>query len=61
MKGIIERALELALECASVSEVMRKLKAEGYTQIEAHLSGRIIRRQIIGRLMPSDKKRRIRF
>ena len=61
MKGIIERALELAPECASVSDVMRKLKAEGYTQIDAHLSGRLIRQQIIQRLAPTGKKRRVRF
>ena len=60
MKGIIERAMELASECGSVSEVMRRLKAEGYTQVEAHLSGRLIRQQIIQRLLPSDIKRRIR-
>jgi hypothetical protein len=39
--GIIERALQLAAESASVSEVKRKLKAEGYTQIEEHLGGRL--------------------
>ena len=38
--GIIERALELAPECLSVSEVKRKLKAEGYSQIEEHLAQR---------------------
>lgn len=61
MKGIIERALELAPECGSVAEVMRKLRTEGYSQIDAHLSGRLIRKQIIERLTPSDKKRRVRF
>ena len=60
MKGILERALELAVDSASVGEVKQKLKAEGYEQIDAHLSGRLIRRQIIERLSPSDKKRRIR-
>ena len=61
MKGIIERALELAPECDSVAEVRRMLRTEGYTQVDAHLSGRLIRKQIIERLAPSDKKRRIRF
>ena len=58
--GIIERALELAPECASVSEVKRRLKVEGYAQIDAHLSGKLTRQQIIARLLPSDKPRRVR-
>ena len=52
--SIIERALDLAPKCVSVSEVKRKLQAEGYDQIDAHLSGRLIRQQIIQRLQPSD-------
>lgn len=58
--GIIERALQLAPECVSVSEVQRRLRAEGYIQIEQHLAGRFIRQQILERLIPTDKKRRIR-
>lgn len=58
--GIIERALELAPECLSVSEVKRKLKAEGYSQIEEHLAGRLIKAQIVERLLPNEKKRRVR-
>lgn len=58
--GIIQRALELALECVSLTEVIRKLKAEGHSQVEAHLSGRVIRSQIVERLLPSDKNRRVR-
>lgn len=57
---IIERALELAAESASVEEVKRKLKAEGYTQIQEHLAGRLTRGQIVQRLMPSDRPRRVR-
>ena len=57
---IIERALELAPECASVSEVKRRLKVEGYDQIDAHLSGRLTRQQIIARLLPNGKPRRVR-
>lgn len=57
---IIERALELAPECVSVTDVKRRLKAEGYIQIEEHLAGRLTRQQIIERLLPNDKKRRIR-
>ena len=58
--GLIERALELAPECLSVSEVKRKLKAEGYSQIEEHLAGRLIKAQIVERLIPNEKKRRVR-
>lgn len=58
--SIIERALELAPECASVTEVKARLKAEGYIQIDAHLTGRFIRQQITERLLPSAKKRRVR-
>ena len=57
--GNIQRALELAPECASVTGVIRKLKAEGHVQVDAHLSGKMIRRQIVERLLPSDKKRRV--
>jgi len=59
--GIIERAVELAPECVSVTQVKGKLKAEGYAQIDAHLGGRLIHQQVMERLLPSDKKRRIRF
>jgi hypothetical protein len=57
---IIERALELAAECKTVAEVKRKLKAERYERIDEHLAGRQIRGQITERLLPSDKKRRVR-
>ena len=57
---IIERALELAAECTSVADVKRRLKTEGYTQIDEHLTGRLTRQQIMKRLVPIDEKRRIR-
>ena len=47
---IIERAFQLAAESASVEEVKRKLRREGYFQVEAHLSGRRIRAEITQRL-----------
>jgi hypothetical protein len=47
---IIERAFQLAAESASVEEVKRKLRREGYFQVEAHLSGRQIRAEITNRL-----------
>jgi hypothetical protein len=47
---IIQRAFQLAAESASVEEVKRKLRREGYFQVEAHLSGRQIRAEITQRL-----------
>ena len=58
--SVIERALHLATESESLKEVERKLKREGYEFVEQHLRGRFIRQQINERLIPGDKKRRIR-
>ena len=62
MKGVVERALAIAPHCNSVREVKSKLKELGYSthEIELHLAGRLIRSQIVERLLPSDKKRRVR-
>lgn len=57
---IIERALQLAPESLSVDEVRRKLKSEGYSQVAEHLTGRLIRSQIVERLQSNGKIRRIR-
>ena len=59
--SVIESALHLATESDSLKEVERNLKREGYEFVEQHLSGRFIRQQINERLIPGDKKRRIRF
>jgi hypothetical protein len=42
-KGTIERAYELAPNCLNIDEVRAALKREGYSSVDAHLSGRIIR------------------
>ena len=52
MMNIIERAFELAAESGSVSEVKVKLGREGYFNVQAHLGGRVIRRDIARRLNP---------
>jgi hypothetical protein len=52
MMNIIERAFELAAESGSVSEVKAKLGREGYFNVQAHLTGRVIRRDIEQRLNP---------
>lgn len=43
---IIERAYQLAPECDSMEELKRRLMREGYPQVNAHLGGRQIRRDI---------------
>jgi len=39
----IERAFQLAKECASIDEIRAKLKQEGFINVDAHLSGGQIR------------------
>ena len=59
--GMIERALETReLKSQSVDEVRKTLKAEGYSSVTEHLSGKFIRKQIVERLLPSEKTRRVR-
>ena len=41
--GTVERAFELAAQSATIEEVRQKLKREGYSQVEEHLSGCAIR------------------
>lgn len=40
---IIERAYELARDLSDVAQIRQALKAEGFTQVEEHLSGKQIR------------------
>lgn len=42
----VERAFQLAASCATIHEIARTLKHEGYAQVEAHLGGRTIRREL---------------
>lgn len=51
--NVIERAFQLAPECGSLAELKRKLIREGYFQVEAHLSGRQIKSQIMPLLNPA--------
>jgi hypothetical protein len=41
--GTIERAFQLAEQCATVDEVRAKLKREGHLHVDAHLAGARIR------------------
>ena len=42
-KHIIERAFELAPRCENIEEIRTALRREGYSSVDAHLAGRIIR------------------
>lgn len=42
----VERAFQVAGSCATIHEIARTLKHEGYAQVEAHLGGRTIRREL---------------
>jgi hypothetical protein len=42
-KGIVERAFELAPGCENIEAVRSALKREGYSNIDAHLSGPSLR------------------
>ncbi|WP_205479764.1 hypothetical protein [Sphingomonas arenae] len=41
--NIIERAFQLASEAASVDEIRKQLRQEGYSNVDAHLAGASIR------------------
>lgn len=47
-QNIFERAFELARsgQCRSMDEMRRKLKAEQFENVDAHLSGSTIKRQL---------------
>ena len=46
---ILERAFELAKtgECVSIDDIRRRLKSERYSQVDAHLAGSTVRRQLL--------------
>ena len=54
--SVIERAFELARTCASIEEIRRLLREEGYAQVDAHLGGRMIRTQLRA-LLRGDRRR----
>jgi hypothetical protein len=47
-KSILERAFELAREhhCRSLDDIRRKLVAESYSNVDAHLDGKMIKKQL---------------
>lgn len=54
--GLIERAFQIAPECASLDEVRQRLRREGYLNVHAYLDGKHIRDQLYERLDPVRKK-----
>jgi hypothetical protein len=50
--GTIERAFEIAPESGSLDEVKKRLSREGYANVEAHLTGPQIKRELTARLNP---------
>ena len=60
MQGVtvIERAFQIATEFGSLDEVRHRLVREGYFNVEAHLSGPQIKRELTGRLNPELRVRR---
>ena len=55
---IIERAFQIATESGSLDEIRHRLVREGYFNVEAHLSGRQIKRELTGRLNPEMRAAR---
>ena len=50
--NVIKRAFEVASECGSMAELKQRLIREGYLQVNAHLAGWQIRRDLTIRLRP---------
>ena len=45
--GVIERAYELPQRMANVEEIRTQLRREGYSNVDAHLTGRKIRSDLV--------------
>lgn len=50
MSGTVKRALELAPECKSMKELVKRLNREGLPDVHAHLGGTAIRKELHRRL-----------
>ena len=46
MTGTVGRAFELAPKADSIEEIRKQLKDEGHFQVDAHLSGRQIKKDL---------------
>ena len=45
--GVIERAFQLASSSANVEEIRNRLRKEGYSSVDAHLTGPKIRSDLV--------------
>ena len=43
VRGTIERAFLLAPQCRTIAELRSRLKAERYENVEAHISGTVLK------------------
>lgn len=50
----VERAFQLAKECRSIEEIRVRLRREGYSNVDGHLQGPSIRRDLT-KLLNADK------
>ena len=48
--GLIARAFQLAEQAQSLGEIQKALSREGYTSVDAHLSGMQIKRELKSRM-----------
>jgi len=56
--GLVERAFQIAPECASIEEVRQRLRREAYLNVHAYLDGKQIRDQLFQHLDPLRRKPR---
>ena len=52
--GIIERAFQLAGSSENVEQIRAKLRKEGYSNVDAHLSGPKIRSDLVRLIRSAD-------
>lgn len=48
MQTVLQRAIELAPECSTMGELRKRLKAEGFESLDAHIFGLGTKRQLRG-------------
>jgi hypothetical protein len=55
---IIERAFQLARsgECNAIGDISLRLRREGYTQVDAHLGGKLIKAQLVKLMLESQAR-----
>lgn len=52
--NIIERAFQLAPDFSSIDEIRKALRQEGYSNVDAHLTGASIRADLKKRFAPAS-------